>query len=167
MDSASPLSLSWSLVLTGVFGMEFATLSLMFDPLGHDVAGPSSPKLTEHLLIRGFFHRCSRWTMSLYLWHAVIINAGLRIAGQVTSSDPDIYLYHKAVWPGELWSGDLVMAIVGLVYFVLMYALFILWERRGKGIGTFEWMLGLGARFSWWLFGRPCCCCRCCRHCRA
>ena len=156
---ATPLSLSWSLILTGVFGMEFSLLSVIFDPLAPDVAGPKTPQLTDCYAIRDFFGRCSKWTMSMYLWHAVIINASLRIAGYVEDSDADTYLYYKSVWPLSLWSGSLFLFVLGLVYFVIVYLLFILWEKKGKGIGTFEWMLGLGARGIWSLFGNACCCC--------
>lgn len=138
--------------------MEFAALSILFDPLGPDVAGPKSPKLTDSFVIRDFFGRCSKWTMSMYLWHAVVINAGLRVAGYIEDSDADTYLFDKSVWPYSLWSGTLLLFFLGLVYFVIVYALFILWEKKGKGIGTFEWMLGLGARGIWALFGNACCC---------
>ncbi len=137
--------------------MEFATLSILFDPLGPEVAGPSSPQLTDCHVVRSFFGRCSKWTMSMYLWHAVIINAGLRIAGYSLESDADTFMFHKSVWPFSLWLADVVLFILGLVYFAIVYGLFILWEKKGKGIGTFEWMLGLGARAIWAVFGTCCC----------
>ena len=152
-----PMSLSWTLILIGVFGMEFATLSICLDPLGPEVAGPTSPKLSDSFFIRDFFGRCSKWTMSLYLWHAVIINAGIRVAGHVVKSDATAYMFNEPIWKYSLWLGDVLFVAIGLVYFVIMYAIFVVWEKKGKGIGTFEWMLGMGARAIWAVFGKCCC----------
>lgn len=155
--SVVPMSLSWTLILIGAFGMEFATLSICLDPLGPEVAGPTSPRLSDSFFIRDFFGRCSKWTMSLYLWHAVIINAGIRIAGHIVKSDATAYMFNEPIWKHSLWLGDFLFLAIGLVYFAIMYALFCVWEKKGKGIGTFEWMLGMGARGIWAVFGNCCC----------
>ena len=146
-----------SLVLEGCFGIEFTTLSIIFDPLGSDVSGPSSPRPRDNYKIREFFRQSSLSAVSLYIFHAVIMNVVVRVTSYVETSSGDIYMYYIPIWPYETWIADIILGIAGVLYFIIWEIILHFWFTRAKGIGTTEWIMGEGGNFSWKILS--CCCC--------
>ena len=159
LHSSLPLSLSMSIMLEGCFGIEFTTLSTVFDPLGPSVAGPKSPRQRDTYKIREFFRRASLSAVSLYIFHAVIMNVIVRITSYVETSDGDTYMYYDPIWGYPAWIGDIIFGIAGFLYFVIWEVILHQWFTRAKGIGTTEWMMGQGANLVWNIVSscQPCC----------
>ena len=145
-----------ALWLSGCFGIQFAALSLVFDPLGPEVAGPASPKPNSTFIIRDFFRRASLSAVSLYIFHAIILNVTVRSISYVRSSDTDTYMFFTPLWTFPEWVGDLVLSLLGIVYFIFWEVVLNLWFTRGKAIGTTEWIMGQGANLAWKLFTCTC-----------
>ena len=157
--SSLPFSLSMSLVLEGCFGIEFTTLSTIFDPLSPEVSGPSSPRPRDTFVIREFFRESSLSAVSLYIFHAIIVNVIVRVTSYVQTSSGDTYMYYTPIWPYQPWIADIILGIAGVLFFVMWEVIFHFWFTRAKGIGTTEWMMGQGANLAWRLLSCCCCCC--------
>lgn len=153
-----PFSLSLVLTLSGCFGLEFSTLSIIFDPLGPTVASASSPRPRSTFVIRDFFRRSSLSAVSLYLFHAIVLNVAVRAASYVETSEGDTYMYFHALWPLSEWLGDLVLSLAGIAYFVFWELVLDVWFIKGRGIGTIEWLMGQGGSLAWALCSRCSCC---------
>ena len=151
-------SLPFSLSLAGCFGLQFSTLSIIFDPLGPTVASASSPRPRSTFVIRDFFRRSSLSAVSLYLFHAIVLNVAVRAASYVETSEGDTYMYFHALWPLSEWLGDLVLSLAGIAYFVFWELVLDVWFTRGHAIGTIEWLMGQGGNLAWALCSRCACC---------
>ena len=156
-DRSLPFSLSMSLLLEGCFGIQFCGLSLVFDPLGPEVAGPASPKPRDTYVIREFFRRSSLSAVSLYIFHAIVMNVVVRVTSYVATSEGDTYMFFEPIWTHAEWLGDLIFGITGVIYFILWEVILDLWFTRAKGIGTTEWMMGAGANLIWTICSHTCC----------
>lgn len=154
--SSLPFSLSLVLTLSGCFGLEFSTLSIIFDPLGPTVASASSPRPRSNFVVRDFFRRSSLSAVSLYLFHAIVLNVAVRAASYVETSDGDTYMYFQPLWPLSEWLGDLVLSLAGIAYFVFWEVVLDLWFIKGRGICTIEWLMGQGGNLAWALCSRCC-----------
>ena len=146
------------MLLEGCFGIQFAALSLVFDPLGPEVASHSSPKPRDTYIIREFFRRSSLSAVSLYIFHAIIMNLIVRITSYVQTSEGDTYMFFEPLWTYSEVGGDFLFGITGVIYFVMWEIILDLWFRYGRAIGTTEWMMGAGANLVWTI-----CTCTCCR----
>jgi len=158
--TALPISLSMALWLSGCFGIQFCTLSLLLDPLGPEVAGPASPRPRDTYVVREFFRRASLSAVSLYIFHAIIVNVIVRSTSYVETSSVDTYMFFTPIWTDAEWVGDIVFSIIGFVYFVVWEVILHYWFKLGKGIGTTEWIMTQGANLTWSLCN--CACSRCC-----
>lgn len=163
------MSFSWSLVLTGANTVSMIALAVIFDPLTPELNAMEREK--ERLIEEGLppdplesvidwfkdlFYRGSRWTMSMYIWHGILITVPLRIVGAVKYDNEARYIDSpQLVWQNAEESVmDTVLIASGFMYFVLFYVVFYAWEIYGNGKFTLEFFVGKFGEFGWWIFGR-------------
>lgn len=143
-------------------------LAVIFDPLAPEIKAMEKRK--ERLMEEGlediaepvtdwfkdFFYRGSRWTMSMYIWHGILITVPLRIIGAAKYDDEARFIDSpQLVWTNEDEAViDTILIISGFLYFVLFYVVFYVWEIYGNGKYTLEFFVGKFGELGWWIFGR-------------
>ncbi|KAH3714214.1 hypothetical protein Pelo_19278 [Pelomyxa schiedti] len=143
--SVTPFTAAWSMTLAGAYITVTAALASIFDPITsedmEDTSGVTESALKWHFM--NLSRRTSKFTMSLYVYHVALIVIPIRIAGCVIAGNQDEYMVGvgKPIWSGNQYFGALFLVPAGVVYFVLLYALCILWEEKGKsGLLSTEWI---------------------------
>lgn len=152
----------------GANTVSFTVLSIMFDNLSHEKAVYARRHaermrvyvndLAESAVyyLRIFFYRVSRWTLSFYFWYGFFVWVPLRIIGAAKYDNDAYYIDQPELsWKVGEEVADVVFVVGGIVYFILFYVVFWIWEKYGHdGRFTIEYTLTKASDFGWWIFGR-------------
>ena len=113
-----PMSNTLFLIEGGVILLLFGLLNIRFDP--EDVKHP----------VMSFFHRYSRYALSVYVIHHVLLVFVPRMIGILLHQED--YFYYQDIFEAPIG------LLLSVIFIFAFYPVLILWDRV-NGAGSFEW----------------------------